>query len=785
MKAIKKIFAVVLVVSMMMSLVSIGASAATQTVPENFEITYKFRKSETAQATDALSIKANKKFYVDIYATPFIYDGIALSIVPGVTGITSSDVTVNVTGAEKPYVNSSTGLINIVKSSGEVVVDATTPIATIAVTIPEGTEPTSSLEILKPELNKYSGAYYTDPENGDGWSKFSGTAANVAVAVMKSFTATKAATSSTTATYEIGTNVAAELAKLDVTVKGDNAGEEESGYTAVWTTTATDLTVPTGDTPITFTGTVSDSQVNEDNAASWTGDLTTTVAVTLTAIAGDSTDVEAVEKVEIRKTETALAAGDITKELPSTLKVAKNGIEDTVDVVWTATPDATFGTVEGATLEVTGALAATSTNSKFTFDNKTVNATVEIIPATIANASIAIKNNSIYAIPQITITVPAKEIKPDNVVTEGEGEGATEVSRTGVNEIKVTLTQESGDPIVLTASALKYNDFTFSGEGDDAVATYTVTGVKSLNKLGVESGEDVTISATLNKAELVVGTENVTDEEGKVTGTKDVTSVGITASKPISGSAAGIKPGASINNNSQNNQTGAGTTTPGTETPGTETPGTETPGTDAPVVEGLFEDVAADHWAAEAIATLKDAGIVGGVTATTFAPDADITRAEFTKMIAGLLKLDATSTEVAFEDCGADDWFTPYVAAAVEAGLVTGVSETEFAPDATITREQAFTIIGRAIAAAEVNTTLTYADAAEISEYAVPYVTLLTQEGIVGGFADNTVRPQANITRAEAAKVIAGLMGIVVTEEEVAEEEAVEEETVEEETVEE
>ncbi|MBO5364655.1 MAG: S-layer homology domain-containing protein, partial [Clostridia bacterium] len=70
---------------------------------------------------------------------------------------------------------------------------------------------------------------------------------------------------------------------------------------------------------------------------------------------------------------------------------------------------------------------------------------------------------------------------------------------------------------------------------------------------------------------------------------------------------------------------------PDIDEPGTDVPGTDVPGTP---VAGLFEDVPADHWAADYIKEMKDKGIVGGKTATTFEPDATITRAEFVKMIA-------------------------------------------------------------------------------------------------------------------------------------------------------
>lgn len=176
-----------------------------------------------------------------------------------------------------------------------------------------------------------------------------------------------------------------------------------------------------------------------------------------------------------------------------------------------------------------------------------------------------------------------------------------------------------------------------------------------------------------------------------------------------------------------------------------------------PTPDGKFADVADDFWAAKDIYTLKDAGIIGGKSATEFDPEGDVTRAEFAKMVVGLFGYKATSDAVNFEDCKAEDWFTPYVAAGVEAGVIKGVSDTEFAPNATITREDACTILGRALNKVAASNELKFTDADKVAEYAVPYVALLSELGYVNGYEDGSFAPTNNITRAEAAKIIAGI----------------------------
>ena len=187
---------------------------------------------------------------------------------------------------------------------------------------------------------------------------------------------------------------------------------------------------------------------------------------------------------------------------------------------------------------------------------------------------------------------------------------------------------------------------------------------------------------------------------------------------------------------------------------GEEEPVNPTPGEDT---KSEFTDLPSSHWAYEAVTALKDLGIVNGVSADSFAPDNNVTRAEFTKMVAVLFGLKATSTESKFVDCGADDWFTPYVLAAAEAGYVNGVDDTHFAPDAQITRQDICTILGRVLDANEAAAEAGFTDADQIKDYAVQYVKSFVALGVVNGYEDGTFRPEVSATRAEAAKILFGI----------------------------
>lgn len=175
----------------------------------------------------------------------------------------------------------------------------------------------------------------------------------------------------------------------------------------------------------------------------------------------------------------------------------------------------------------------------------------------------------------------------------------------------------------------------------------------------------------------------------------------------------------------------------------------------------LFSDVPSTHWAYSFIKEMKDLGIVNGVSNTEFAPDANITRAEFAKMVAQAFGLKATATESVFTDCTASDWYTPFVIAGTEAGILKGISDTEFGANQQITRQDICTVLGRILDAE--NTISAAADSSftdidQVADYAVAAVKAFVAAGVVNGYEDGTFRPTANATRAEVSKILCSVL---------------------------
>lgn len=222
------------------------------------------------------------------------------------------------------------------------------------------------------------------------------------------------------------------------------------------------------------------------------------------------------------------------------------------------------------------------------------------------------------------------------------------------------------------------------------------------------------------------------------------------------------------------------------EEPGTEEPGTDEPGTEEPTTVS-FDDINETDWFYENVKYVVENKLMNGVSDTEFAPNNTLTRA----MLVTVLYRNAGEPEVteaaSFADVDADSWYAKAVVWAEANGIVNGVSDTEFAPNANITREQIATIMYRyaqyngddVTAVADIEA---YADAANVSDYAVDAMKYAVGSGLINGKTETTLNPQDNATRAEIATILKRFIEANAEVEEVVEEttEEVVEETTEE-----
>ncbi|OMF30054.1 hypothetical protein BK133_16935 [Paenibacillus sp. FSL H8-0548] len=203
--------------------------------------------------------------------------------------------------------------------------------------------------------------------------------------------------------------------------------------------------------------------------------------------------------------------------------------------------------------------------------------------------------------------------------------------------------------------------------------------------------------------------------------------------------------------------TNPGTTNPGTTNPGTTNPGTGNGGGSTPSV--VLTDIAS-HWAASAIEQAVEAGFVKGYEDNAFRPNKGVNRAEFITMLARALKLPDSGKTMDFKDADKiPAWAQSFVAQAVESGIISGYQDGTFGPEKELNRAEMVAMIVRA-SGIKVNpdAKLSFADTKNIPTWAVPYVAAAVEAGLVSGVGQNRFAPLQVATRAESVALIIGLL---------------------------
>ncbi|MDP4092783.1 MAG: Ig-like domain-containing protein [Bacillota bacterium] len=180
-----------------------------------------------------------------------------------------------------------------------------------------------------------------------------------------------------------------------------------------------------------------------------------------------------------------------------------------------------------------------------------------------------------------------------------------------------------------------------------------------------------------------------------------------------------------------------------------------------------FTDVS-NHWAKDAINDMGSRMVVYGVGNGMYVPDKSITRAEFAAIVVRALGLQRGTSESSFKDVRLTDWFNGYVDTATDYALIAGYNSKSFAPNDKITREQAMTILARAMKLVGMDVSLSdsettallarYTDGYDVSQYAKTSAALCIKTGIVTGSSKTTVSPKAYVTRAEVALMVQRLL---------------------------
>ena len=178
----------------------------------------------------------------------------------------------------------------------------------------------------------------------------------------------------------------------------------------------------------------------------------------------------------------------------------------------------------------------------------------------------------------------------------------------------------------------------------------------------------------------------------------------------------------------------------------------------ASAAEPTYGDTAG-HWAEASIERWSGYGIIQGSNGK-FDPDGQLTCAQLATILARLLKLPAAK-DAGFIDNPADAWYYDAITRCAAAGILKGNGDGTVTPNASITRERAMVMLGRALGIEPIeNPNLTqFTDGAQVASYARGMLAALIRAGIVGGVTADQLAPQNNITRAATVTILDRAIG--------------------------
>lgn len=179
-----------------------------------------------------------------------------------------------------------------------------------------------------------------------------------------------------------------------------------------------------------------------------------------------------------------------------------------------------------------------------------------------------------------------------------------------------------------------------------------------------------------------------------------------------------------------------------------------------------FADVDELDWFYDAVVYVYNEGMMDGISATQFAPNSNLTRGMVVTMLYRLEGKPRVTGSSGFDDVASGAWYADAVTWAAENGIVNGVSDTEFAPNVNITREQLAAILYRYAEYNDYDVSgrddlSEFTDRSSISSYALDAMRWAVDEGLITGITNTTIEPQGTATRAQAATMFMRFMSTV------------------------
>lgn len=178
------------------------------------------------------------------------------------------------------------------------------------------------------------------------------------------------------------------------------------------------------------------------------------------------------------------------------------------------------------------------------------------------------------------------------------------------------------------------------------------------------------------------------------------------------------------------------------------------------VIKMNFADVSSRDWFYDSVKYVYENELMTGVTGSDFAPYATTTRGMIVTILWRMAGQPVPFGNSQFTDVAHGSYYQLAIAWAAEQGIVNGVTATEFQPDANITREQLAVILFRyaqymGMDSVVLSENLWFNDADQISAYAIPAMNWAVYEGLISGTGNGNVEPQSVANRAQVATILA------------------------------
>ena len=173
-----------------------------------------------------------------------------------------------------------------------------------------------------------------------------------------------------------------------------------------------------------------------------------------------------------------------------------------------------------------------------------------------------------------------------------------------------------------------------------------------------------------------------------------------------------------------------------------------------------------DNWATEAMTAAVNNGLLKGNEVGMLHPDRNLTRAEFAAIIVRAFGATVEADISNLTDVKKDDWFYSEVAKAYQMQVMNGVGKTEFSPNASITRQEVFVVLSRALCLPDGDVAVLekFSDKDTACNWATPGVAAIIENGYISGYPDGTLKPCDYITRAELAQMFHNIFKTYISE---------------------